>query len=147
MIERLKTTVAAATLIAALAFGVFACLRVPDSAAHFVRCHPEQRTPAQMIECRKHNVYHASLSVFCGSAYRPCYEGVKAYVVARCETGGTFDKWARNGQYHGLWQIGYDERRQCRALNLLGRDPWTQARAAKCWRSKHPRGWGGWSCG
>jgi hypothetical protein len=87
-----------------------------------------------------HNVYHASLYAWCGSSYSVCANGVKAYRVASCES--RFNRWATNGQYHGLWQVGRYERGRCG--QTLGRDPWSQARAAHCWWRL--TSWGSWAC-
>lgn len=125
-----KTFLAAVVLMFALAFGVLACLRVPEeAAAHYKRC--AETRDSRSIICRRHHTYHAALAVWCGNAYRPCWKGVKMFSVASCETGRTFDYWARNGQYRGLWQMGSRERAICG--ETWGKDPWTQARAAACW--------------
>lgn len=41
--------------------------------------------------------------------FGPTY-GDQAVTVSSCETGGTFDPGARNGQYHGVLQMGARER-------------------------------------
>lgn len=117
----------------ALLAGVCASLLLYQAAtaqAHYVR------------GAKRHNAYHAALYAWCGSNYRACPQGVKAFRVAGCETGGTYDRWARNGQYRGLWQLGWLERARCG--QTLGRDPWSQARAAYCWWKL--TSWGSWSC-
>jgi hypothetical protein len=66
----------------------------------------------------------------------------EAIAVSRCETGGTFDVWARNGQYLGLFQMGTSERR------LFGHGPSAvaQARAAHRYFVASGRDWSPWSC-
>lgn len=87
-----------------------------------------------------HNIWHASMSAWCGGNYRVCWNGRKAYAVARCES--KYNRWARNGIYKGLWQLGSLERQRCG--QTLGRDPWSQARAAYCWWKL--TSWGSWAC-
>ncbi|HVM69556.1 MAG TPA: hypothetical protein VM204_06945 [Gaiellaceae bacterium] len=60
--------------------------------------------------------------------------------VARCETGGTFSVYARNGQYLGLFQMGaYARARYGHSWTALG-----QARAA--YRYFQDAGWSPWQC-
>ncbi len=66
----------------------------------------------------------------------------QAINVASCETGGTFDVWARNGQYLGLFQMGSSERDRYGH----GRGAWDQARAAKRYFVASGRDWSPWSC-
>jgi hypothetical protein len=116
----------------AVVWFVAACMETPTASAHYRACSSVKHASASVrIACKKHNVYHASLRIFCGKTETPCWLGVKMFAVAGCETGHTYDKWATNGQYHGLWQMGSSARRSCG--NTLGRDPWSQARAALCW--------------
>ena len=62
--------------------------------------------------------------------------------VARCETGGTFSVYARNGQYLGLFQMGSWER----ATYGHGWTPWEQARAAYRYFVASGRDWSPWQC-
>lgn len=80
-----------------------------------------------------HNAQHAICSVF--GPY--CAE---AKVVAKCETGNTWDVWARNGQYRGLFQMGTEERK----TYGHGIDPWSQARAARRYFLATARTWRPW---
>lgn len=68
--------------------------------------------------------------------------GSQAVRVASCETGGTFDVWAKNGQYLGLFQMGSSER----ARYGHGWNPWVQARAARRYFLASGRDWSPWSC-
>ena len=79
-------------------------------------------TPKQVI-CRVFGPY-------CGEAVR----------VAQCESGFRAD--AQNGQYLGLFQMGYEERR------LFGHGPTAevQARAAYRYFVASGRDWSPWSC-
>jgi hypothetical protein len=68
--------------------------------------------------------------------------GPQAIRVARCETGGTFDLWARNGQYLGLFQMGsYARRRYGHGWGY-----WAQAKAARRYFLASGRDWSPWSC-
>ncbi len=66
----------------------------------------------------------------------------QAIAVAGCETGQTFDVWASNGQYKGLFQMGYNERK----IYGHGRGAWDQARAAKRYFVASGKDWSPWSC-
>lgn len=60
-------------------------------------------------------------------------------IITACETGRTWNLWASNGQYKGLFQMGNYERATCgHAWNI-----WTQARAAWCWL--HKTSYSSWS--
>jgi hypothetical protein len=64
----------------------------------------------------------------------------KAMDVVRCETGGTYSPYARNGQYLGIFQMGSAER----ARFGHSWEVWGQARAAYAyWRLA---GWRPWAC-
>jgi len=65
--------------------------------------------------------------------------GTAAIRVARCESMLRPD--ARNGQFRGVFQMGYAERRR------FGHGPgvWAQARAARRYFD-YAKGWGPWSC-
>lgn len=66
--------------------------------------------------------------------------GWEAVSVARCETGGTFNVYARNGQYLGLFQMGaYARSRYGHGWTALA-----QARAA--YRYFRVAGWAPWAC-
>jgi hypothetical protein len=88
-----------------------------------------------------HNVVNAIYYEFCGHKYRYCSPGHEAYRVSHCETGGTFSVWATNGQYLGIFQMGYHER----MTYGYGRSPWDQAKGAHKYYVK-AGGWGPWSC-
>lgn len=66
----------------------------------------------------------------------------QAIRVAYCETGGTFNIYARNGQYLGLFQMGASERR----LYGHGWNVWDQARSAYRYFVASGRDWSPWSC-
>jgi hypothetical protein len=66
----------------------------------------------------------------------------QAIGVARCETGGTFDVNAQNGQYLGIFQMGSHER----SLYGHGRTALAQARAAYVYFVMSGRDWSPWSC-
>ena len=68
--------------------------------------------------------------------------GWEAVEVARCETGGTFSVYARNGQYLGLFQMGS----HARALYGHGYTPLQQARAAYRYFVDAGRDWSPWAC-
>lgn len=75
---------------------------------------------------------------WCGHVKKTCIVGQQAFNVAACETGNTFNIWARNGQYLGLWQMGSSERRRFGH----GNNPWDQAKAAhKYWKISGWRPW------
>lgn len=66
----------------------------------------------------------------------------QAINVSSCETGGTFSIWAQNGQYLGLFQMGYWERNKYGH----GNNAWKQARAAYRYFIDSGRDWSPWSC-
>ena len=67
--------------------------------------------------------------------------GAQAVEVARCETGGTFSVYARNGQYLGLFQMGdYARSTYGHSWTPIG-----QARAAYAY-FRDAGGWGPWEC-
>lgn len=68
--------------------------------------------------------------------------GSQAVAVARCETGGTFSVYARNGQYLGLFQMGD----YARSRYGHGWNPWAQARAAHRYYVDSGRDWSPWQC-
>lgn len=74
-------------------------------------------------------------------AFGPRY-GPQAIRVASCETGGTFDLNAHNGQYLGLFQMGSNERR----LYGHGSTAYAQAKAANRYFIASGRDWSPWSC-
>lgn len=67
----------------------------------------------------------------------------QAMRVAGCETGGTYDPRAHNGQYLGIFQMGEYARTK------YGHGPsWlVQAAAAYLYFTESGRRWGPWSCG
>ena len=68
--------------------------------------------------------------------------GDQAIRVSSCETGGTFDIYARNGQYLGLFQMGtYARSRYGHAWHA-----WGQARAAYRYFVDSGKDWSPWSC-
>jgi len=68
--------------------------------------------------------------------------GEQAIRVSSCETGGTFDVNAQNGQYLGLFQMGtYARGRYGHSSTALG-----QAQAAYRYFVDSGRGWGPWEC-
>jgi hypothetical protein len=68
-------------------------------------------------------------------------ERIQAFDVIACETGGTYNTTARNGQYLGLFQMGAAER----ARYGHGATAVAQARAAHRYYLD-AGGWGPWSC-
>jgi len=66
----------------------------------------------------------------------------QAIRVADCETGGTYNIWAKNGQYLGLFQMGSSER----AKYGHGNGGWAQARAAERYLIASGQDWSPWSC-
>lgn len=85
-----------------------------------------------------HNVVNAIYFTWCGHRYVYCGEGYEAYRVAGCES--TYNVYAQNGQYLGLFQMGS----YARARFGHGYSPWVQARAAHRYYST--AGWAPWSC-
>jgi hypothetical protein len=79
---------------------------------------------------------------WCGHIKRSCYSGRQALAIAACETGRTFDIWASNGQYKGLFQMGSSERR----IFGHGWNAWDQARAAHRYYVRSGKDWSPWSC-
>jgi hypothetical protein len=79
---------------------------------------------------------------WCGRVKKTCQEGQEALRVAACETGNTFDIWAKNGQYLGLFQMGSSERR----IFGHGWNAWVQAKAAHRYYVRSGRDWSPWSC-
>jgi hypothetical protein len=68
--------------------------------------------------------------------------GWQAVSVADCETGGTFDVNATNGQYRGLFQMGsYARARYGHSSTAVG-----QARAAYRYFVDSGRDWSPWEC-
>jgi hypothetical protein len=69
----------------------------------------------------------------------------QAMRVVRCETGGTYSPWARNGQYVNIFQMGYHERLTY-GWHVAGDSPWLAAHAA--WRYFVASGysWRAWTC-
>jgi hypothetical protein len=66
----------------------------------------------------------------------------QAIRVASCETGGTFDTNARNGQYLGLFQMGsYERATYGHSATALG-----QAKAAYRYFVASGKDWSPWSC-
>ncbi len=68
--------------------------------------------------------------------------GSAAVAVASCETGGTFDVNATNGQYLGLFQMGD----YARGRYGHGPDAWTQSRAAYAYFRDSGFDWSPWEC-
>src|SRR4029077_12689801 len=66
----------------------------------------------------------------------------QAMRVSRCETGGTYDPGAANGQYLGIFQMGSHER----ATYGHGPSVWAQARAAFRYFVASGRDWSPWTC-
>jgi hypothetical protein len=101
--------------------------------------------PAKIFAGIKHNknvARHAIAHYFCHNnrAFHLCALGRQAYNVADCETGHTFNVYASNGQYKGIFQMGYSERlRFGFAYNA-----WAQTLGAK--KYYNLSGWGPWSC-
>lgn len=72
--------------------------------------------------------------------FGPYGQAEEAVTVARCETGGTFSVYAKNGQFLGLFQMG----NWARSVYGHGWTALEQARAAlRYWLDS---GWSGWQC-
>ena len=68
--------------------------------------------------------------------------GAQAVAVSRCETGGTFSVYAQNGQYLGVFQMGFYARsRYGHSWTAIG-----QARAAYRYFVDSGRDWSPWEC-
>jgi len=66
----------------------------------------------------------------------------QALSVSYCETGGTYNIWAQNGQYLGLFQMGsFARSRYGHSYNA-----WGQARSAYRYFVDSGRDWSPWSC-
>lgn len=118
----------AVVFLAVFVFFVWAFGRAIDAEAHY--------RPGQ------HNVRHAINQAWCGRASSYCAAGAQAWAVAGCETGNTYDVWARNGQYLGLFQVSSHWRYSVPGFRF---NPWAQARHA------HriyvlTGGWSHWEC-
>jgi hypothetical protein len=76
------------------------------------------------------------------SAIRAVFGGYagQALAVARCESG--LSTVARNGEYHGLFQMGSNER----SLYGHGGSAYAQAKAAYRYFVASGRDWGPWGC-
>lgn len=90
----------------------------------------------QGLERRLRDPVQAILAVF--GPY-----GTQAVSVARCETGGTFNVYARNGQYVGLFQVS-DHWRQ--TVPGFGFTPLAQARHAYRVFRATGYSWRHWTC-
>jgi hypothetical protein len=130
-----------ARLTLGLAVFLFFVIAAGRAADHEARAH---YTPGQ------HNTRHAINLAWCGRSNTYCAASSEAWMVAGCETGGTYDVWARNsnwppgdeGDYLGLFQMGD----YARSRYGHGRDPWTQARAAHRYYVDSGRDWSPWTC-
>lgn len=89
-----------------------------------------------------HNIRHAINKHWCGNTNKYCESGRQAWEVAGCETGQTYNIWARNGQYQGLFQMGNFARERYGH----GWNPWIQAKAAHRYYVD-ANGWEPWACG
>ena len=73
----------------------------------------------------------------------------QAMAVVRCETGGTYDPWATNGQYVNIFQMGTHER-QTYGWHVAGSSVWKAAKAARAYYndevSRGIYGWHPWAC-
>ena len=85
----------------------------------------------------RHNRVHAITYGFCHTL-KPCARGNQALRVATCESN--LWPWATNGQFWGLFQMGYWARSQ----TDWAWGPWAQARAAASLQRRF--GWSQWSC-
>ena len=65
----------------------------------------------------------------------------QALRVSWCES--RYWVWAKNGQYHGLFQMGSSERRM---FGHSYNNAWVQARAAHRYFVASGRDWSPWSC-
>jgi len=105
--------------------------------------------PAKIFgQTRAKRIARLAINVaFChGHGHWNCLRGRQAWNVADCETGHTFNLYATNGQYKGIFQMGYNERQKFGfAWNY-----WEQARAAKRYYlyslKYNGYGWEPWSC-
>lgn len=69
--------------------------------------------------------------------------GSQAVSVAWCES--KFSPWAVNGQYVGIFQMGYSER-QTYGWYVRGGNVWTQVRSAYNYFVASGRDWSPWEC-
>jgi hypothetical protein len=93
----------------------------------------------------QHNAIHAINLIWCGRSNVTCAAGLDARAVSRCESGAywwTHPTWAHNGEYQGMFQMGWGERQRWGH----GPDPWTQARAAYKYWLDSGRDWSPWGC-
>lgn len=74
---------------------------------------------------------------FCGHHYRKCEDGETAKRIAWCES--RYNRYAQNGQYLGLFQMGSNER----YIYGHGWTAWLQAKAANAYQNVS--GWGPWN--
>ena len=118
------------TVIVVALFLFLAFIITPYSSAHYA---PQIKT---------HNIRHAINLYWCGNSNRFCYTGYQAFEVAGCETGDTYNIWASNGQYKGLFQMGESERERYGH----GWNPWAQSKAAHKYYLVAEDYWGwGWT--
>jgi hypothetical protein len=99
------------------------------------------RSAASWNEC---SLYRGVYQVQCLSVRRAVYavwgfEAPAAMRVAACETGRTWNVWATNGQYWGVFQMGSHER----ATYGFAWNVWEQARGAHRYWSR--AGWSPWA--
>jgi hypothetical protein len=104
---------------------LFFIIAAGRAADHEARAH---YTPGQ------HNVRHAINLAWCGKSNTYCEDGAEAWQVAGCETGRTYNVYAksRNGLWWGLWQQGA----YSRGFGNWKWNAWAQAdSAARAWRA------------
>jgi hypothetical protein len=74
-------------------------------------------------EAQNHDYYTVARKAVCYYFGAYCEQAMQ---IVRCETGGTYWPWVSNGQYHGIFQMGSNER----AKYGDGSSVWAQAKAA-----------------
>jgi hypothetical protein len=81
--------------------------------------------------------YQSALRAVCHYFGPYCSQAMQ---IVNCETGGTYDPWASNGQYLGIFQMGSE----VRAIYGHGNNVWAQAKAA--YALFRARGFQPWLC-
>ena len=101
-----------------------------------------QTTSAHYKPNTLHIKKHAINLYWCGKTEKYCEAGRQAWEIAGCETGNTYNIWAKNGQYLGIFQMGSF----ARSLYGHGWNVWDQAKAAHKYYVASGRDWSPWTC-
>lgn len=105
---------------------------------------PETAKAHTSVPLRQHATPTQVSRIICAVFGPYCWQARR---VALCESGYVVRSWrtgthARNGQYRGLFQMGYAER----ARYGHGAGAWAQARAAYRYFKASGRDWSPWQC-